>query len=374
MAQALNYADIAGAGGHLGPVSVPAALAVAERTGGVSGKEFLAALAAGAELQSRISASFARAWDGRPLKPLRTQLWGAFSAAASAGRALRLSPEEMHGALGLALMQTSGTMQVVLGGDPPAKAIYAAFPNYGGVLSALLSRQGLAAGFSGIFEGEAGLFAIFHEGRFAPNVIETDLGSRFYFTAVRFKPWPVSGAVHALLDAALQLAAGRDFEFHRAERIRLRGGPDIRHCAEPAEVRKRPATANAAANSIFFPTAKALVNGRLGLEDFTPSGLRQAEVLELAERMDYAVEPELGSSGIVEASMRDGRRHAVRVDEPLGHAARPLSYDRLVEKFLDCARHAARPISSQNLQRAIEMIDSLEREPDVGALARLLAG
>ena len=30
-------------------------------------------------------------------------------------------------------------MQVVLGGDPPAKAVYGAFPNHGGVLPALLS-------------------------------------------------------------------------------------------------------------------------------------------------------------------------------------------------------------------------------------------
>jgi len=372
MAQALNYADTAEWGGHLGPTSVPAALAVAERAGRVSGKEFLAALAAGTELQSRISRTFKLAAGDGPIKPLRTQLWGYFSAAVSAGRVLRLTQEEMHSALGLALMQASGTMQVVQGGDPPAKAIYAAFPNHGGVLSALLSKQGLGARFSHLFEGEAGLFALYHEGRFAPNVLEAELGKEFHLLGVRFKPWPVSGVVHSLLDAALQLAAKEQIDLASVERVQLRGGPEIGPFAEPAALRKRPATATAAANSIFFPVAKALVNLRLALDDFTPSGLRQPEVLRIAERMDYSIERDLANSGIVEVTTTDGKRHVSRVDKPLGHLSRPLSYEQVVEKFLDCATHAARPLSPQKLQEVVERVDSLEQAPDVAALTRLL--
>jgi 2-methylcitrate dehydratase PrpD len=374
MAQALNYADTAELGGHLGPASVPAALAVAERAGGVSGKEFLAALTAGAELQSRISRAFKLASGDRPVKPLRTQLWGYFSAAASAGRVLKLSADEMHSALGLALMQASGTMQVVRGGDPPAKAIYAAFPNHGGVLSALLSKQGLGARFSQLFEGEAGLFALYHEGRFAPGVMEANLGETFHLSGVRFKPWPFSGVVHSLVDAALQLVSRETIDAASIERVLLRGGPDIRHCAEPAELRKKPGTATAAANSVFFPIAKVLANGRLVLDDFTPTGLHQPEVLRLAERIDCSTEADLGGSGIVEVAMTGGQRHASRVDKPLGHLSRPMSYGQLVEKFLDCARHAPRPLSLTRLQEVIEMADSLEQLPDVAALARLLAG
>src|SRR5262249_27745606 len=137
MAHALNYDAIGPAGAHLG-IILAAPLAVAELVGGVSGTEFLAALAAGAEVAARLAVAAAGGSDGGPAsRVLEGQLLGYFGAAASAGRVMRLSVSEMQSALGLALMQASGTMQLVLDGDPPAKAIYAAFPNLAGVLSVL---------------------------------------------------------------------------------------------------------------------------------------------------------------------------------------------------------------------------------------------
>ena len=53
-AHALNYDDVFPGGGHLGVVTLPAALAVAERRGGVSGRGLLAALAAGIEIMARL--------------------------------------------------------------------------------------------------------------------------------------------------------------------------------------------------------------------------------------------------------------------------------------------------------------------------------
>ena len=50
MAHALNYDDVYPGGGHLGVVTFPAALAMAERRGGCTGAELLTALAAGAEI------------------------------------------------------------------------------------------------------------------------------------------------------------------------------------------------------------------------------------------------------------------------------------------------------------------------------------
>lgn len=372
MAQALNYADTAETGGHLGPTSVPAALAAAEHVGKVSGKELLVALAAGAELLSRLSAGFKLAWDNRPIKPLRTQLWGYFSAAVSASRVMQLTAEEIHSALGLALMQASGTMQVVRGGDPPAKAIYAAFPNHAGVLSALLSRRGMRANYSAMFEGEAGLFAIYHEGRLLRLVLESDLGEKFYLLGARFKPWPTSGVVHPLIDAAVQLVERERLDVTAINDVHLRGGPELSHCCEPVELRKKPQTAAAAANSIFFPVAKVLVNGPLTLGDFTPSGLRQAGVLRLTERMSYSMEDDLRGSGIVEVTMATGERHCSRVDTPLGHGSKPLSYARLVEKFLDCAQYAAHTIPKGQLEEAIDLVENLERVSDVTTLPSLL--
>jgi 2-methylcitrate dehydratase PrpD len=59
MGHALNY-DASGAhGAHLGTIALPAPLAVAEKLGGVSGKEFLAGMAAGAEITARLATAAA---------------------------------------------------------------------------------------------------------------------------------------------------------------------------------------------------------------------------------------------------------------------------------------------------------------------------
>src|SRR5205814_5147595 len=80
LAHALNYDDsLAGLGLHLGVTSVPAALAMAERKGGVSGKELLAALAAGNEIMARLGrATDAAATGYTETRPQSTQMLGYF--------------------------------------------------------------------------------------------------------------------------------------------------------------------------------------------------------------------------------------------------------------------------------------------------------
>ena len=202
LAHALNYDDWGEGGIHAGATTVPAALAVAEQVGGVGGQRFLAALAAGVELECRLAAALAR--TGSQGRWVLGQLIGYFGAAVSAGAVLELRAEQMHSALGLALAQAAGTMQMVLEGDPPAKSIYAAFPNQAGVLSAWLAKKGLRADCA-VFEGQQGLFNAYF-GRPGPLTdLEEGLGQRFYLTNVRFKPWPVSGIVQPFLEAALEV-------------------------------------------------------------------------------------------------------------------------------------------------------------------------
>ena len=135
---------------------------------------------------------------------------------------------------------------------------------------------------------------------------------------------------------------------------------------------KKPQTATAAANSIFFPVAKVLVNGIITLADFTPDGLRQPEVLQISDRMSHSIEGDLGSSGIVEVTMTSGERLVSQVDKPLGHLSNPMTYIQIVEKFMDCARYAAYPIQRDKLDELVNLVDRLEDVPDVTTLAGLL--
>jgi 2-methylcitrate dehydratase PrpD len=371
-AHALNYDDTMGpGGGHLGVVALPAALAAAEQQGGVAGRELLAALAAGTELMARLGLATKLAETGHTeAKPQPTQMPGYFSAAVSAGRVLRLGPAQMHSALGLALMQAAGGRQPVLEGVP-AKALYAGFSSHGGLLSAILSREGVQAQCD-LFEGEAGYFKTYYGGRYAREPLTADLGTRFYLTQVGFKPWPTTAVAHPFIEAALRLAETYGLAAEDVADVHLQGGNSIRTFCEPAATRQRPRTTVEAADSIPFPVAKALANRRLTLADLQGDGLEQPAALSLAARMRYSVDATLGSAGVVEVVTTSGQRHAVRVDHAPGHPLEPLTAAQAAAKFRDCARYAERPPSERSIEATIEMIDRLDEVPDVAQLTALL--
>ena len=279
----------------------------------------------------------------------------------------------MHSALGLALMQAAGTMQVVLDGDPPAKAIYAAFANHGGLLAAQLAAAGLGAECAAL-EGAAGLYGLYYGGRYDAAVLERGLGEEWCLLRIAFKPWPTSGMLHAFVEAALDVATQHDLGPDDVAAIELRGGPELRHWFEPVEQRKRPENGATAANSVFYAVAKALANRRVTLADFAPDGLRQPAALALAERMHHTVEEGLGRSAVVAVVTRGGERHVRRVDTPLGHPSRPMSHEQLVEKFRDCAQYAATPVAPEALAEVERLVGALEDVPDVSAIPALLSG
>ncbi|MGH3745997.1 MAG: MmgE/PrpD family protein, partial [Micromonosporaceae bacterium] len=93
---------------HPGSVVVPAALAVAEHTGGVDGRRLLTAIVAGYEVAARVGMSVGAAHLRAGWHPTGTH--GTLGAAAAAGSILGLDPERMTHALGTAGTQASGLM------------------------------------------------------------------------------------------------------------------------------------------------------------------------------------------------------------------------------------------------------------------------
>ena len=372
-AHALNYDALGHRSAHLGLATLPAPLAAAERKGNVAGKELLEALGAAAEVTARLAAASTTASANPKDKYLVGQLLGYFGAAVGAGRIMGLSTDQMHSALGLALMQAGGTTQLQLNGDPPAKAVYGAFPNLNGMMAALLSQQGLGAQVEAI-EGDAGLYGSFYDGMYSSEILLRDLGRDYILMRAFFKPWPTSGVVHPFIEAACILRERHQLKESEISQVVVRGESRIRGWCEPLEERQKPPNIVSAGNSIQFGTAKALTHGKMDLGDITPEGLLDGAALAISQRTTYEIDDTLGEGGLVEVTTQDGRRMSESVDTPMGHPDRPLSYDRIVAKLRDCAQYAAAPVSEEALDRLIEEVDCLEKVEDVATLAQLVVG
>src|SRR5688500_11964970 len=134
----LDYDDM-GESGHPGIVTIPVALALAEKLGGVSGRELIAAVAAGMDVMTRIRRAIdvpdwtmTEGW-------FATQLIGFVAGAATAGRLLHLDPEQMENALGIGFNQMSGTRQMAEGAATHMRSMQAGFSGQGAVLAAELA-------------------------------------------------------------------------------------------------------------------------------------------------------------------------------------------------------------------------------------------
>lgn len=366
LAHALNFDAIGPLSGHTGVVCFAAPFAVAQSVAPVSGERFLCAVVAAAETTARLTHAAVGGGNRVSPKLLAGQMFGYLGAAAGAGCILGLDAAAMQSAFGLAVMQMAGSRQVVTGGDPPAKAVYGAFPNQAGVLAALLAEAGLGAEMDAI-EGPNGFFGITTGGGFDREALLGGLGDRYAFAGVEFKPWPVSAHVAPFIDGAIALRGGPNFDAAGIELIELTGPAHVRDWFEPLAERRRPSNAASAANSAPFAAAAALVHGDVTPANFTAAGLADETTLRMAGRVTYRLD-DRGAGGDVTVRMHDGRSLTSSVADALGSAARPLSESRLEAKFRACCAHAGW-IAPAAVDAAIAFIGRLEAAADVSALA-----
>jgi 2-methylcitrate dehydratase PrpD len=378
LAHALDFDDVYEGGmSHVAASTVPAALALAERSAvPVTGRELLAALAAGGEVICRLSLAVAPA-DGAVPTKLSSQLLGYFGAAATAGRLLKLHDEQMRSAFGLALMQAAGTMEIVHATASVGKCIYEAFSNQGGVQSALLAALGLPAAGASV-EGAAGLFRAHFDGHGSRDVLLDGLGTRFLVSDVSFKPWPASKVTHPFVEAALDVAARAEAASERIETITVTVGPWGRAFCEPLAERAHPRTSAAAKNSIPFTVARALARGGLTLRDFTATELDDPHAGALADRIRVRFLPELATPsgtepGLVELRLASGRTLTARVDTARGHPSRPLDLAAIADKLRECATYARPTPGAAALQACVDLVARLPTAPDVRPLLSMLA-
>jgi 2-methylcitrate dehydratase PrpD len=330
----------------------------------------IAAAVVAGEVCARVTAAISRTGRRPSEKFLSGQLLPHFGAAAGAGRILGLDVDAMESALGLALMQMSGSRQVVLSGDPPAKAIYGAFPNQAGVLAALLAKEGLGAKCD-IFGPPAGLYAAIYGGDCVASVLSEELGDRFLLDDVEFKPWPTSNQVHPFIHAALRIEPRISPDAIAA--IEIACHSRLRPWCEPIEKRQRPDNAAAAADSIQFCVAAALIHGEVTLETFTAERLQDANVLNLAKRISVHLD-DAASGATVSVAARDNAKISSHVEAAPGSRENPISDEQLHRKFRDCCVRSVNPLREDQVDQLIDLVNRLDELDDVATLAALARG
>jgi len=378
----LDYDDLGG--GHVSIATVPVALAVAEKLGGVSGRDLITAIAAGADVMTRLSLAI-RIPDWTMTEGwFATQLLGFIGGAATAGRLLGLDEEGMENALGIGFNQMSGSRQMAVGAATHMRSMQAGFSGQGAVLAAELARRGII-GSKEILEGRYGLFRTYVRTN-EPDweAIVGGLGTRFPLLDTHgFKVWPACGYTRPTNAAVRELRQEFNLRPDDVASITVIGGTRATQLlSEPLERKRRPRESIDGKYSIPFTTAVMMVKGNVTLMDYTEQGLSDPAVLSMADRVSYRAEtsfPEVvgGSSSVsrptVEIRTRAGKVHARKVDHLPGDPREPLQRPALESKFRDCVSFSVKPVAPGAADRAIEMMWKLEAAPDATGIVRLLS-
>ena len=346
----------------------PATFAVAERDR-ANGKDFMVALALGFDLACRLARAVIVGSESGFLNAPNF-----FGAAAAAGKLLRLDEEKLKNALGIALMQVCGTgygIREALN----TKGLDSGFHAKGGVLAALMAEKGLAGSADPFEDSRWGLYAMFHRNIYRPELLTVDLGKVFEVTTNGIKPYPSCRVNHASIKAALELVNEHDIKPDDVAEVTVHHGPKV--LAVAAEERRRPQNAIHVQHSLIWNVANAIVYRKVGIEHFTEEAIQDKKVLEMTDKIFPKLNPELShlpfGEVIVEIKSKSGKFYSKRVGSSLpGGPDDPMSFDDVTEKFKDCCNYSAKPVSRENQDKIIQMIERLEDVTDIGQIADLL--
>ena len=375
MSHGLDYDDIhaIGLAASIHPSSccIPAGFATAERQGKVNGKDFITAFALGTDMSSRIA--FEVRSKRQTLDWHASPTIGVFSCAAVSGKLLGLDTDRLVDAFGIALAQAGCTREFNIGVGSNLRGAYPGFPAQAGVLSALMAQKGIT-GPKNSLEGKAGLLNVHFGGIYDREALLADLGKRFEGANTGYKAWPACGANHPFIDTLLKILKEQDIHPEDVEQVTLTVSEHGQQLFEPPEARQRPATPLDAKFSLPFTIGVVLARRAVVMADYSPEGLKDPLVLQLAQKVIPKLDKHIAHlGGVVEIKTKDGKVYQQPTGIPYGFPQNPMSMEDIIDKFRDCASFAAKPLPKGNIEKVIDMVTKLEQVKDVGEVVRLIS-
>ncbi len=337
--------------GHVGCGVLSALLAFCQAEKISDARAFLTALVVGYEVGTRAGIALHKtAADYHT-----SGAWVALACAAVGCRLMKLGPDQLQEALGIAEYHGPRSQMMRCIDHPAMVKDGSGWGAMAGVSAAYLASDG--------FTGAPAMTVT------DPDIAEiwSDLGGRWRILEQYFKPYPVCRWAQPAMEAAMQLAKAEQIAADKIESVEVFSFHEAVRLAARA-----PKTTEAAQYSLPFPVAAALVHGRIGAAEISTAGLRDPEVLRLSQGMalsqdaDYdALFPAERWARVV-LTLKDGRKLASKPAVARGSAENPLNDSEILEKF-----HAqCIPVLGVERSEAVSaLIEALPESDLVGILA-----
>ena len=356
---------------HVGAVTLPSLMAVAEIRPGMNGRDFLTAAVAGYETGPRVGRCMGEDHLGQGWHAAGTV--GVFSPAAAAASALRLSKDQTVHALGIAGTQAAGLMAAQYGSM--VLRMHTGRAAQSGLYGGLLAADGFT-GIMNVFESDYGgfctTFSRSHD-RFNLAELTSGLGTRYETMQVSLKFYSCVSSNHTTLDALRTMRARRPFSIEEVDQIVVYGSQVT---VDHVGWKYRPGGISAAQLNLPFCVATLLLEGDVFVDQFNAAKIVDPVRIALADKIKVVADPEITARGSefrqmvrVELFLKGGTVLKETVEAPRGSEQHFASKADVVEKFEKLASHV---IPAGQVAATRDAVLNLETLPDLSRLAHLL--
>ena len=346
---------------------IPAVFALGEALGS-SGRQVIEAYAAGYEVTAKLVHSLRdsahEGWHG-------PSALGIFGAAAGCGKLLGSSAAQLEMTLAIAASMAGG---VAANFGTMTKPLHTGLGAHNGMLAAKLARGGFTANGKAI-EAKAGFYETLHGGTPIHEEAIDELGKSFALVTdpVRIKPYPCGGLTHQVIDSILEFRAKQGLTPDMVESVDV---DVVQHTYDRIAFRV-PQTGIQGKFCMPYLVARALIDGKVVIDTFSESAVRDPAVLKLAERVTMRLDKSLrktdlaGRPSRTTVRLKDGRVLAREAQHAKGSPEFPMTEAELNEKFFECAKPTLSPPAAE---RALAEIARLETLQSVRPLCEILRG
>jgi 2-methylcitrate dehydratase PrpD len=349
--------------GHPTSMVAGAAFSLGESMG-ASGKELLRAYVLGIEVIAKIAANAPNLHD-RGFHS--TPVWGSLGAAVAAASLLRLGPEKITAALGIA---ASGAGGIHRQQGSMVKPFHAGNAARNGVEAALLAERGFTAD-AAIIEAPRGFCDTF----FGPGTCNygkmiEGIGKPYFLEApgLGLKLHPCSAPQFLAADAALHIKGEYGIAYEDVAKIEV-SIPPLRYQRHFNSEVKTGLRGKFAVN---YVVALCMLDGKLEIASFTDAKANEPGVQEALGKVRVIVDegiPEPGTLCPVTVELKDGRRFSHTATIPKGHPENPLPEAEVVEKFRGNAKEV---LSAEKADALIANLRNFESIGNIGDVVELM--
>ncbi len=367
MAHALDFDDMGLSMGHPSVPVLPVLLALGEKMH-LSGKDILQAHVIAFEVQGKIGYGceelYSTGWHP-------TGVYGVMGATAAASKLMRLNVEQTRMALGIAASHAAAAKPNM---GSMTKPLHAGNAARGGIVSALLAKEGFTAD-PNIIEHPLGYaHAFVREGRYNLEKMVSSIGNPWHIVSpgVTLKKYPCCGGNHAPLDALFKMMREHNFKNEDVVSVQIDCDKSVGLMLSFEE----PENGYQGKFCLQYNIGVALVDGQITKATFADSKVADPRIREAMKKVKKVVhwdwKREFGSwKTPVTVTLKNGKQLTEPGNFIKGSPTMPLSREEIITKYKDNAQGV---ITKNKIQASVDMMLNLENVKDVAELTAAVSG